>query len=449
MSPQPHETTHDVVIVGAGIMGCALAVAFGNQGRRVLVLERDLSEPDRIVGELLQPGGVEALEKLGMRDCLEDIDAIPVYGYETIYHGEPVTIPYPWTSAGKKAEGRAFHHGKFVQKLRAAARRTPNVTLLEATAKDILRDEASLQVLGVLATEKSSKTTHTYRGKLTVSADGYASNFRKRCTTRKPVVRSTFVGLQLIDVKLPSPNHGHIIMGNNPPVLLYQIGTHETRALVDMPSLPPSGQLKPYLLEIVAPDLPAQVQPAFRKAVEAADRLPSMPNSFLPAQANDTPGMILLGDAMNMRHPLTGGGMTVAFNDAYLLSHLLSPSIVPDFADTTAVLEQMRLFHWDRKSLSGVVNILAQALYALFAADDSRLRVLQMGCFIGHAGQPVGGLDGLRKAGWTWFQLAGGRQRRHIHQCARLVRADLVQEHWRVVSHDDVPVVWAGEASRR
>jgi 2-polyprenyl-6-methoxyphenol hydroxylase-like FAD-dependent oxidoreductase len=64
---QPHETTYDLVIVGAGVMGCALAVAFGKQGRKVLVLERDLSEPDRIVGELLQPGGVEALEKLGMR----------------------------------------------------------------------------------------------------------------------------------------------------------------------------------------------------------------------------------------------------------------------------------------------------------------------------------------------------------------------------------------------
>jgi squalene monooxygenase len=57
----------DVVIVGAGIVGCAAAVAFGNQGRSVILLERSLKEPDRIVGELLQPGGVNALEKLGMR----------------------------------------------------------------------------------------------------------------------------------------------------------------------------------------------------------------------------------------------------------------------------------------------------------------------------------------------------------------------------------------------
>jgi FAD binding domain len=56
----------DVLIVGAGIAGCALAVALGKQGRSVILLEKNLKEPDRIVGELLQPGGVWALEKLGI-----------------------------------------------------------------------------------------------------------------------------------------------------------------------------------------------------------------------------------------------------------------------------------------------------------------------------------------------------------------------------------------------
>ena len=60
------EETADVIIVGCGIAGPALSVGFAKQGRSVLVLERDLSEPDRIVGELLQPGGVQALKQLGM-----------------------------------------------------------------------------------------------------------------------------------------------------------------------------------------------------------------------------------------------------------------------------------------------------------------------------------------------------------------------------------------------
>lgn len=61
--------------------------------------------------------------------------------------------------------------------------------------------------------------------------------------------------------------------------------------------------------------------------------------------------------------------MTVAFNDALLLSKLLSPEQVPRFEDTKAVLAQLDVFHWRRKNLTSVINILAQALYSLFAAN--------------------------------------------------------------------------------
>lgn len=66
MPTKTKERTYDIAIIGAGIAGTALAHALGSQGRSVLLLERDLSEPDRIVGELLQPGGVMALETLGL-----------------------------------------------------------------------------------------------------------------------------------------------------------------------------------------------------------------------------------------------------------------------------------------------------------------------------------------------------------------------------------------------
>ncbi|KAI7110986.1 squalene epoxidase, partial [Hortaea werneckii] len=105
------------------------------------------------------------------------------------------------------------------------------------------------------------------------------------------------------------------------------------------------------------------------------------PNPWLPPTTNRQPGMTMLGDAMNMRHPLTGGGMTVAFNDAVLLADLLSPANVPMLNDTDLVLRQMKVFHWKRKDLTSVINILAQALYSLFAADDAQLKALQMGCF--------------------------------------------------------------------
>jgi len=184
-------------------------------------------------------------------------------------------------------------------------------------------------------------------------------------------IPSNFVGLILKDTTLPLPNHGHVVLGNNAPVLLYQISQHCTRILVDVPGKLPSvgtGQLHKYLRSTVLPDLPVSLQKPFDEALNS-ERLKSMPNSFLPPSINQTEGLIMLGDAMNMRHPLTGGGMTVAFNDVVLLSKLLSPTVVPSFEDTHLVLKQMRIFHWKRKSLSSVINILAQALYSLFAAN--------------------------------------------------------------------------------
>ncbi len=83
-------------------------------------------------------------------------------------------------------------------------------------------------------------------------------------------------------------------------------------------------------------------------------------------------GVILLGDALNMRHPLTGGGMSVAFNDVLLWQELLKD--IPDLNDYPAVLKALREFTSRRRSThSFVVNILANALYELFAANDGEI----------------------------------------------------------------------------
>ena len=366
----------DVVIIGAGVVGSALAVALANQGRSVILLERSLKQPDRIVGELLQPGGVQALEKLGLGHCLENIDSIPVHGYLVTYYGEPVEIPYPQNAGagdGSRPQGRSFHHGRFVQALRMAAMRHENVTVVESTATELIKNEWTGQILGVEATTKSKKDF--YFGNLTVVCDGYASKFRKDYISHTPIATSKFYGLEMKDAVLPAPYHGHVILGDGSPILLYQIGSHETRALVDVKdgvrtALPSAGGIKNHFEQVVIPALPECVRPAFTEAMENGS-IRSMPNSWLPPTVNKTPGMIIIGDALNMRHPLTGGGMTVGLNDVVLLSELLSPQNVPSLGDIKAVKKQMRSFHWRRKDVTSVINILAQALYALFAASGT------------------------------------------------------------------------------
>ncbi|KIW00329.1 uncharacterized protein PV09_08042 [Verruconis gallopava] len=69
---------------------------------------------------------------------------------------------------------------------------------------------------------------------LTIVCDGCASRFRKDYIQRTPITTSKFYGLEKKDAVLPAPYHGHVILGDSSPILLYQIGTHETRALIDV-----------------------------------------------------------------------------------------------------------------------------------------------------------------------------------------------------------------------
>lgn len=130
------------------------------------------------------------------------------------------------------------------------------------------------------------------------------------------------------------------------------------------------------------------------------DRLRRMPNSFLPSVKQGgkytKEGVFLLGDSWNMRHPLTGGGMTVALNDVVLLAQMLGK--VEKYSNWDQISDILARWHWARKSLASTINILSVALYDLFGADgmylhaslwslelhcriDEYLAVLQNGCF--------------------------------------------------------------------
>ena len=233
--------SYDVVIVGAGIAGCALAHGLSTLPRpkplRIAVVERSLSEPDRIVGELLQPGGMIALERLGMLDCVEGIDAIPVKGYCVVDNGKTVHIPYPGSY-----QGRSFHHGRFIMKLREAAGKAKGVELIEGTVTELVEGGESNRVTGVKVTTKGEDSTEdiklTISSDLVIVADGCFSNFRNFVMGEsgvKPVTKSHFVGAVLEDAQLPIPQHGTVALTKNfGPVLLYQISEHDTRILIDV-----------------------------------------------------------------------------------------------------------------------------------------------------------------------------------------------------------------------
>lgn len=223
---------------------------------------------------------------------------------------------------------------------------------------------------------------------------------------------SHFVGmvLNLENGKLPQPNHGHVILANPSPVLFYPVSSTEVRCLVDIPGAKmPSisnGDMAIHLRTKVAPQLPHELRDAFLEQVEKGE-IRSMPNRSMPASPLPTPGAILLGDAFNMRHPLTGGGMTVALSDVVVLRDLLRP--MQDFTDAAALTKHLEAFYTLRKvsvcihflsvsllenigaynvccfclqPVASTINTLAGALYQVFCpAPDEASREMREACF--------------------------------------------------------------------
>lgn len=155
------------------------------------------------------------------------------------------------------------------------------------------------------------------------------------------------------------------------PVLFYPISENEVRCLVDVPGqkLPSksSGALERHLREVVAPQLPEELHEPFLKSLEKEDGIRAMPNKQMYAQPRQTEGALLLGDSFNMRHPLTGGGMTVALHDAKLLSGLLAkPLDLTDIGQTAKVTQR---YYLARKPWAATINTLANALYRVFCSD--------------------------------------------------------------------------------
>jgi squalene monooxygenase len=81
-----------------------------------------------------------------------------------------------------------------------------------------------------------------------------------------------------------------------------------------------------------------------------------------------------------MRHPLTGGGMTVALSDTRLLCEMLRP--LPDYEDAIATAERTAEFYTARKPLSATINTLANALYKVFCSTgDAAQEEMRSACF--------------------------------------------------------------------
>ena len=350
----------DICIIGVGMAGATIAAYLAPKGIRIALIDHCFKEKKRIVGELLQPGAVKSLEQMGLNHLLNGIDAQPVAGYALLQGDQRITIPYP-----NQHQGIGLHNGKFLQQIRASALQNASVEQIHGKALELLENEKH-EIIGVRYREVNTSEIKTIHAPLTITSDGFFSNFRGDLSHNKKIVTSYFIGLVLKDCEMPFPKHGHVFLSGPTPFICYPISSHEIRLLIDFPGgqLPQKHLLNTHLETNVTPFIPACMLKSYTQALQEGG-FKVMPNHYMAAKPIMRKGGVMLGDSLNMRHPLTGGGLTAVFSDIQILSSHLEK--MPDFTNIDLIHEKIEAYYRDRQVANANLNILANALYEVMS----------------------------------------------------------------------------------
>ncbi|KAF8097128.1 hypothetical protein N665_0294s0030 [Sinapis alba] len=373
----------DVIIVGAGVGGSALAYALAKDGRRVHVIERNLREPERMMGEFMQPGGRLLLSKLDLQDCLEGIDAQKVTGLTLYKDGEEAPAPFPVEGNNFPYEpsGRIFYNGRFVQRLRQKASSLPNVWLEEGTVRSLVEENGVIK--GVTYKNSSSQETTAF-APLTVVCDGCYSNLRRSLIDDNAENISYIVGYVSKNCRLEEPEKLHLIMGKPSFIMLYQISSTDVRCGFELfsnhfPSIA-NGEMASFVKNNLAPQLPSKLRKIFLKGIVEGANIKVTPTKRMSATLSRKKGVIVLGDAFNMRHPAIASGMMVLLSDILILSRLLQP--LGNLGDTNKVSKVINSFYVIRKPMSSTANTLGNAFsQVLVASTDQAKEAMRQGCY--------------------------------------------------------------------
>ena len=130
---------------------------------------------------------------------------------------------------------------------------------------------------------------------------------------------------------------------------------------------------------VVVCQIPPEIYDSFVAAIDKGS-IRTMPNRSMPAAPHPTPGALLMGDAFNMRHPLTGGGMTVALSDIVVLRNLLKP--LRNLHDASSLCKYLESFYTLRKvSLLVAVYDLAFSQLSMVCLTVIFFLFFSAGCF--------------------------------------------------------------------
>jgi flavin-dependent dehydrogenase len=386
----------DVVIVGGGIAGSALAILLGRQGLEVELYERSSFPREKPCGEGLMPAGVAVLERLGA-----PASGAPFEGVRYHFGAMACAVGRFPVVEGLPTSGLGIRRKHLDAALFRRACRCPGVRGVCGLGVEGPLVEGG-RVTGVIAGGVAR------RARLVAAADGLHSTIRNR------------LGLTMASQHERFGVRAHFRLAAGRPVAdwvdVYLGAGHE----VYVTPLPEGELLVAMLAGSEWYGKPTRI--AFREAIgshpdlaarlEGAEQISELAGASPlegSTRARILPGLVLLGDAAGFVDPITGGGMTQALLSAELLAQHLERQFPPD-------LEALRRYDRERERMLRDYRLLTRGLLGLtrrpwLAACAMRCLRAKPGLFSHLVGVSAGMTRLLPLTGWPHMGTRWARPR--------------------------------------
>ena len=318
--------TYDLIIVGGGIGGSALAAVMAQAGRSVLLLEQTEVYEDKVRGEWIAPWGVAEVHRLGLYDLLVGAGGHHITRHvtfdESLDPGTAEASALPLSIFREGVPGPlCLRHPLHCQTLFDAARAAGAVALRGVIVGSVEAGDRPRVVY------EHDGQTHEATARLLVGADGRASQVREAAgiALHQDRPHHWFGGLLVKDV-----------VGWDPQ--LQAIGTEGDFGFLAFPQ--GGGMVRVYGGYALDQAQRFKGADGARRFLDAFDLGCSPANRCLTAGApagplfsyvnadswTDQPygpGVVLVGDAAGWNDPIIGLGLSITYRDVRIVSELL------------------------------------------------------------------------------------------------------------------------------